>query len=152
MKILSNCSWVTIIAVMVCFCLAQQVRAGCCNDYVVGNPCGCDSVCGPIGSAAEALLAIPSSVIGALTGRGNNNCCNTNDCCGYVRYSRGCALSHCPGQVADVAPRRTEIYYTERAVPVPAYITYGIVDQAQTASRPIPPVISFNGPLAFEQR
>ncbi len=152
MKTLMNCGCAAILTIMFCFGFVQQAGAGCCNEYVIAHPCGCNSACGPVGSAADALLAIPARIIGSLTGWGYNCGCYTNNCCGYACYPRGCSAVHCPGCVADVAPRRTEVYYTERVVPVPAYVTYGIVDRGQAPARPIPPVISFNGPLVFEQR
>ncbi len=117
-------------------------------DCVAVETGGCASVCGPVGHAAEALLAIPRRILGSLS-PGYNACC-TQDCCGYVRYPRGCAFNHCPGTAADVAPSRNVTMNANIRVGMPAYVTYGIVG-VPAPSRPIPPVVSFNGPLSFDQ-
>lgn len=120
--------------------------SNCCRDNNCCNThcgCGLHSWCGPVGGAVNRLLAIPASVLGSLTSYTTYSCgtCRDNHE-GCVHYPRGCAARCRTGTAADVAPRKTVV--------TPSYITYSIVDTSMPV-RPVPPVVTFNGPLAFEQ-
>ncbi len=117
-------------------CSCYSGNTGCCRQ----GDCSC---CGVIGSIADAIVAIPAKIIGALT---SHSCPNGPSCCGCTEYPCGCANGCCAANVTEVAPA---VHY-EIIPPAPVYVTYGIVSRTPPV-RPVPPVVTFNGPLQFDR-
>ncbi len=117
----------------------------CCSCYTCNTGCcrqGDSSCCGVIGSIADAIVAIPAKILGAFT----SHSCPNGPYCGCVEYPCGCASGCCAANVIEVAPAVQH----ETVPPAPVYVTYGIVSKTPPV-RPVPPVVTFNGPLQFDR-